>query len=290
MQRLAFFAFLLSTVAQGAVSVLDPMQFERDRPRYQIVDARERVEFLKGHVPESRSLPWKEFVEEAPGLWSWALGHSPKWGLVDTSPSVQERLRAMGLSSTKPIAVLGSPDDVGAEGRAAWNLLYWGASLVSLVDGGFPAWSKLAGVHPEKGEVRPALAPGDFNVQLQPARRARLSDVEAALRDTNRSLLDARTEKEFRGETLRGQKRGGHLPRAQLVPITFLYRTDGTFVSVADLKGGLKGLNKPLTYCTGGVRSSLLAVLIEAHLGLVPANYDGSMWEYSAKAELPLVQ
>src|ERR1039457_4753559 len=35
-------------------------------------------------------------------------------------------------------------------------------------------------------------------------------------------------------------------------------------------------------YCTGGVRSALLAVLLEARLGIVAANYDGSLCEWSA--------
>jgi len=43
-----------------------------------------------------------------------------------------------------------------------------------------------------------------------------------------------------------------------------------------------------VTYCTGGVRSALLAVLLEARLGIVAANYDGSLWEWSSRDDLPL--
>jgi 3-mercaptopyruvate sulfurtransferase SseA len=38
------------------------------------------------------------------------------------------------------------------------------------------------------------------------------------------------------------------------------------------------------------VRSALLAVLLEARLGIVAANYDGSLWEWSADPSLPLVK
>jgi 3-mercaptopyruvate sulfurtransferase SseA len=45
----------------------------------------------------------------------------------------------------------------------------------------------------------------------------------------------------------------------------------------------------PVVYCTGGVRSALLAVLLEARLGVPARNYDGSLWEWSADPRRPLV-
>jgi thiosulfate/3-mercaptopyruvate sulfurtransferase len=88
-----------------------------------------------------------------------------------------------------------------------------------------------------------------------------------------------------------GQKRGGHLPGARLVPETSLYDGEGRFVSAEALArlAGLTGkTEKTITYCTGGVRSALLAVLLEARLGVVAANYDGSLWEWSADPSLPM--
>jgi len=46
----------------------------------------------------------------------------------------------------------------------------------------------------------------------------------------------------------------------------------------------------PITYCTGGVRSALLALLYEARTGRIASNYAGSIWEWSANKELPLVK
>jgi thiosulfate/3-mercaptopyruvate sulfurtransferase len=94
-----------------------------------------------------------------------------------------------------------------------------------------------------------------------------------------------------------GQKRGGHIPGARLVPAKSLYGADGRYVDVDELQR-LAGLGptasirseRPITYCTGGVRSALLAVLLEARLGVVAANYDGSLWEWAADPSLPLVK
>jgi 3-mercaptopyruvate sulfurtransferase SseA len=55
-------------------------------------------------------------------------------------------------------------------------------------------------------------------------------------------------------------------------------------------EGGNDSRSRPITYCTGGVRSALLAVLLEACLRVLAANYDGSLWEWSADPSLPLVK
>jgi len=91
---------------------------------------------------------------------------------------------------------------------------------------------------------------------------------------------------------LTGQKRGGHLPGARLVPAPGLRTPSGAYVSaeaLARLAGPLPQEALLVTYCTGGVRSALLAFLLEARLGLLAANYDGSLWEWGDDESLPLV-
>lgn len=65
-------------------------------------------------------------------------------------------------------------------------------------------------------------------------------------------------------------------------------RLDALRTALAELAGPLRPGAPVVTYCTGGVRSALLAVLLEARLGVVAANYDGSLWEWSARDDLPL--
>jgi 3-mercaptopyruvate sulfurtransferase SseA len=82
------------------------------------------------------------------------------------------------------------------------------------------------------------------------------------------------------------------------VPETSLYGAEGRYIGAEELVrlAGLSPIGKtgssgrPITYCTGGVRSALLAVLLEARLGILAANYDGSLWEWSADSSLPMVK
>jgi thiosulfate/3-mercaptopyruvate sulfurtransferase len=284
-----FFVFPIELIASNGVGLVTAKALGMLSPKLRVVDAREPKAFRKGHFPGSQSLHWMDFVEERPGFWNWLFGHPERWGIVQTGPSVEARLRAIGLSAALPVAVIGDPAEPAAEGRTAWNLLYWGADTVFLVDGGYSAWAALPGSVPETGAAR-SVPPGDFAVSLKPARRATLDQVNQALRDPSRKILDVRTEGEFRGDRMKGQKRGGHLPRAELVLADALYEKDGTFLSAESLRKLVPTAPNPLTYCTGGVRSALLAVLLEAQLGMAAQNYDASLWEYSANPELPLVQ
>ncbi|MFI5121010.1 MAG: sulfurtransferase, partial [Thermoanaerobaculia bacterium] len=175
--------------------------------------------------------------------------------------------------------------------------LYWGADDVWLLDGGFPAWRKERSRPVESGKARHA-APGSFVLDVRPGRRIETRELKVAVDAAGASLLDARTPAEFAGETVAGQKRGGHLPGARLVPAKSLYAADGRYVGADELQRlaglgppGSKGArDRPITYCTGGVRSALLAVLLEARLGVAAANCDGSLWEWSAEPSLPLVK
>ncbi|MBK9374831.1 MAG: sulfurtransferase [Holophagales bacterium] len=255
-----------------------------------VLDARPSRDFRAGHVPGSLRVDWRDFSESRPGIASYLFGDPARWGLLAVDrASLLDRLRALGMSSSRPVVVVGDPSGWGEEGRVAWMLLYLGHPEVALLDGGFPAW---AVENPGRIERDAAHAPsGDFEPEPQPDRRMRLERLRAAIAVGSVTLLDARTAEEFAGKRLRGQKRGGRIPGARLVPEASLRAADGLYVdgqTLAKLVGPLRPGVPLATYCTGGVRSALLAVLLEARLGIVAANYDGSLWEWGSRDDLPL--
>lgn len=257
---------------------------------FQIVDARPVEAFAAGHLAGARSMPWDAWTMEAPGVVNLVVGQPAHWGLVPPEAQVESRLQALGLEHGKAFLVVGSPAAWGDEGRVAWNLLYWGARDVALLDGGMEAW-QAAGGAVEAGAAKLGRT-GSFKVHPVAWRRALLADVKRAS-STGGVLLDARTAEEFAGETVHGQARGGHIPGARLVPHRSLYDATGRYVDAAALKAlepDVGGGKVPITYCTGGVRSALLAVLLEARLGVRAANYDGSMWEWAAQPDTAVVE
>lgn len=290
-----FASGVVTSALFGAVRIVDAAEAARRLPGASVLDARSARDFARGHVPGSRRVDWRDWTLEKPGLAGALFGDPARWGRVPPPDQrLEGRLRALGLSNAKPILVVGEPGGWGEEGRIAWNLLYWGADEVWLLDGGFSAWRDPS--RPvEAGAARSAPL-GDFVLRLRPERRIETAALKAALDERTPRLLDARTPEEFAGRTLSGQKRGGHLPTAHLVPEKSLYERDGRYVGTDELKkltglgsaGEDRSPSRPITYCTGGVRSALLAVLLEARLGILAANYDGSLWEWSADPSLPL--
>jgi thiosulfate/3-mercaptopyruvate sulfurtransferase len=224
----------------GAVRIVDATEAARRLPDVSVLDARSARDVSRGHVPGSRRVDWREWTLEKPGLFGALFGDPARWGRVPPPDALLEnRLRALGLSNARPILVVGAPGGWGEEGRVAWNLLYWGAAEVWMLNGGFPAWRADSARPVETGAAREA-APGDFVLRVRPERRIETAALKATLDAKRPALLDARTPAEFAGETMSGQKRGGHLPGARL--------------------------------------------------GVLAANYDGSLWEWSADPSLPLVK
>jgi thiosulfate/3-mercaptopyruvate sulfurtransferase len=281
----------------GRIRIVDSAQAAASLPGIVVLDARRARDFSAGHLPGALHVDWREWTLEKPSALNALFGNPARWGRVpNAGAALEKRLRALGLSNARPVLVVGAPGGWGEEGRVAWNLLYWGADEVWLLDGGFPAWRAESARPVESGEAH-NVAPGDFILGVRPERRIETRELKAAADAKANALLDARTQAEFAGKTMAGQKRGGHIPGARLAPAKSLYGADGRYVSADELQrlAGLgpqasKSSDRPITYCTGGVRSALLAVLLEARLGIVAANYDGSLWEWSADPSLPLVK
>ncbi len=276
------------TSRTATLEIIDVQELAKIQDQVSVIDARQS-EFEKGHIPNSQNMDWKNWSEEKPGLKNAVFGDQAKWGRILTDNSVQNRLRQLGLSHNTLIVVVGSGrESWGEEGRIAWNLLFWGAQRVALLDGGYPRWAQMK-LPVQKGKAKPAK-PGDFIYSLNLLRRASKADVFDNLKNSQRLLLDVRSLKEYDGQKMPGQKRGGHIPKSKLVEFNGLYQEDGRYINATQLKKlvGSEISEKPITYCTGGVRSALLALLLEARLGIFAANYDASMWEWSSDEKLPV--
>jgi thiosulfate/3-mercaptopyruvate sulfurtransferase len=283
-----FQMIFLPTFAEptDSVEIISAEELKTQIDQFFIIDARESG-FVDGHLPKSQPMHWQEWTEEKPSVLNNFFGEPAKWGKLWTGPDLQARLQKFGLKKNQKILVVGQPNAWGEEGRIAWNLLFWGVQKVALLDGGYPAWQKL-GLSIEKGNPR-APPIGDFIVSLTPSRRAQMDDISQNLKSHTHDLFDARTNEEFAGKKMSGQKRGGKIPGAKLVLFSELYSSDGSFISKERLKKFVgENPKSPITYCTGWVRSALLAMLIEARLGVKAMSYDGSLWEWSREPKLPL--
>lgn len=214
-----------------------------------VLDARGRVDFVRGHIPGAQRLDWRVGTEG--GFTSGRLG----------DPQVAAAaFAAAGVQRNNSVLVVGGWDaGWGEEGRLAWDLLYLGHPEVRVLRGGMSTW-----LGPTDHLPR-SPTPGDFVATPRP-------DFRGSTREPGgRLLVDVREPDEFAGAQHYGEARGGHVPGARSLPWK-------QFLS------GIPALEKGpvLLYCTGGVRSAMVWVILK-DAGWDVVQDDGGWWDYARR-------
>lgn len=166
----------------------------------------------------------------------------------------QHELEALGVGSDAVSVVL--DDGRMTEAARVWFILQYFGLPATVLNGGIAA---LSTVPPQAGPatVPFQLSPGSGAVGL-----AERTGLKADLPDVQ--IFDARTAAEFRGEDLKGNSRGGHLPGAAHVAHDDLL--DGTHLrpaaEIAQLLDaeGIDGSKPIVSHCNGGGRAALAAL------------------------------
>jgi thiosulfate/3-mercaptopyruvate sulfurtransferase len=238
---------------------------------------RGREEYLESHIPGARFLDIDEVSDR----------QNPVPHML---PSAEEFARAMeqlGIGRDDRIVVYdNSPTRNAARG---WFMLrHFGANQVAILDGGFQKWVA-EGRPTESGEAESREA------SFEPREnRARVATKQELLSENHETLLDARGAARFEGSEPdpRPGIAPGHIPGARNLPFSTLYKEDGTFKSIEELRllfaeAGIDPSQPFVASCGSGVTANSL--IFAAHLlGNERARlYDGSWSEWGADPATP---
>lgn len=192
-------------------------------------------------------------------------------------------LSSLGITPEKEIILLGeSKNGWGDDARLMWQLRMAGFEKVSIVDGGYSALVK-AGAETQSGSsILPEAAAGSF--EYNKTHYKTTADLVAAY-DTYK-IIDVRADAEYDGGILYGERVGGRLPGAVHLKYTDLFYDDGTLRPNKELTKWFEtaGLNKGdqiVSYCTAGIRSSYMQVVMEMCGFENTFNYDESFWGWA---------
>ena len=244
-----------------------------------LVDARgdeaAAKETIKGAIP----LMWQYLATCEDG----AAGDE-NWGCILDTKRLSERLSEKGLAMDKEIVIFAaSQEGWGDDGRIAWELIAAGYEDVKMVDGGFAAL-KAAGLETAKGGAEPEAAEVEVK-EIDTTHVINTAELKENYDDYK--VVDVRADEEYDGKTLYGEVKGGHLPGAIHIRFTDLFQKDGTLKSNAEITkmfedAGISKDDQIVTYCTAGIRSGYMQLILEMCGFENSKNYDESYYRWCA--------
>jgi thiosulfate/3-mercaptopyruvate sulfurtransferase len=263
-------------------------------PNLLIIDVRKSDEYAKGHIPGAINIPGGKW--RTPDV---KPGEGPSQDLFLLSdgrtPDVAKYEKLLGEAGVKrehKIVVYGSHAGRADGSVPAMILNFLGHGDVAFLDGmGMSEW--YAAGYPDSKEPR-TLPPSTYKASPQPGVVWNTDDVLKNLENKEVVFYDTRSPKEFTGEDLRGNKRGGHIPGAVLCNYEDLLTKDNkTVLPPVEVKKKLEERNitpdkTVVLYCQTATRVSLPALAMK-DLGYTDvAIYDASMFEYANREDTPL--
>jgi thiosulfate/3-mercaptopyruvate sulfurtransferase len=211
---------------------------------------------------------------------------------------IADELARLGIAADRDVVVYDSTGTMWA--ARLWYLLRWIGVPVRVLDGGLTAWQ--AGGQPVAAGEEPYAVPVD-SWPAAVARKAWVSrqELEERAESDSRPLVCSLPAGSFTGADPSRYARRGHIPGSVNVSSRDLFKADGTLKSrvevilAYDAAGvdakavGTSGTDEVLLYCGGGISASAGALTLAAVGVKAVRIYDGSLEEWSADPDLPLV-
>lgn len=248
-----------------------------------VVDARSEKAYKKGHIPGAVSAPWQPFTQMAgkPG----DIG----WGTLLSKEELAAKIGALGIDGGKPLVVYADPPGWGEDGRFVWMAVMAGIENVRILDGGLAAWKKAGG-----STTRDAASSSSLEMVITQWDDSLDATTDWILANQDQvKIVDSRSLSEFNGATKYGEARGGHLPGAVLISFDTMFEKNGRLKSPEELtrlfqSAGLQPEDLIVTYCTAGIRSAHMALVLRMTGFANAQNYDASFYEWAGIKDLPL--
>ena len=249
------------------------LESKLEEPNLLVIDTRSFKEYSDGHIPGSVNLD----------LFAFHWIDTTKEGIQNFNKQTETLFSFVGASTEKKIVFY---DDVSGmlAARGVWMLQYFSHPDVSILDGGMKKWiHENRVIETKPNPFQPSKFSGKINPEIIAGYEYILENLE------NLIIIDARSEGEYRGDTVRAAQ-VGHIPNSVNIDWNLNIRDDGTFKSDDELSAlyQIPKDSEIVTYCQGAYRAAN-AFLALKKLGFENIRvYLGSWGEWGNKLDLPI--
>jgi thiosulfate/3-mercaptopyruvate sulfurtransferase len=237
-----------------------------------------QAEYLTAHIPGARFLDIDAVSDRS----------NPAPHMLPDAAQFAEAMEQVGIGRSDRIVVYDNSSTRTAA-RGWFMLRHFGAEQVAILDGGFQKWLSERRAT-ESGE------PPKRAVRFDAIERDEVVTKQQLLAGIGLPWVDARGKPRFEGSEPdpRAGVAAGHAPGSRNLPFGSLYREDGTFKPVEELKrlfaeAGIDPTRPFVASCGSGVTANSL--IFAAHLIGNDGTklYDGSWSEWGADPGTPKV-
>lgn len=235
---------------------------------------------LEGHVPGAVFADLIETFSDPEGAYPFTRPDAERF---------TQAASALGVGAGTSVVIYDTAVGQWAS-RLWWLFRAFGYDQVAVLNGGLAKW-RAEDRALELGHIEPT--PASFVASPRPELWADKADVEAVVRGEREAALVCSTPpKEFSGEA-QPRLRAGHIPGSSSAPAaTLVDRNQNTLLDEAALRERFApALGAPaiITYCGGGIAAASSAFALTLLGERSVAIYDGSLNEWAADPEAPLV-
>jgi thiosulfate/3-mercaptopyruvate sulfurtransferase len=244
--------------------------------------------YEQGHVPGALFAPYAAY--------GWRAEVNGVPGMLPPIEVIEERIAALGIDNDDHVVIVphgSDSSDFASATRVYWTFKVLGHDGVSILDGGWRAWSE------DGARVSTEVAtasPGSFTAEFRPELLATADDVAAA-EAAGIKLVDARPHAQFTGEVKPPvAQTAGTIPGAVNIDQATLYDEQaGSFVSperIAELAGaqGVGATDETIAFCNTGHWASIAWFALSEVGGHENVTmYDGSMAEWTLDPSRPVL-
>lgn len=252
-------------------------------PNLVLLHVGERAEYDSAHIAGARYVSQRDVSVSSPDHEKGLMLEMP------SADSLRAMLQRLGISDNSRIVVYYGNDWVSPSTRIVFTLDYAGlGAQTSLLDGGMRAW--IAAGHPVTKAASPTQSGTLAALKIKPI-VVDAAWVGSHLHSPGISIVDGRDASYYDGVEATGPRKG-HIPGAHSVPFTEIADDRNVIRTPAELtalftKAGVAPNDTVVGYCHIGQQAT--AMLFAArYIGHPVKLYDGSMQEWSRRADLPI--